>query len=151
MKLQDYIDHIQGRSYMSGVERNEARIKARQEIFTTKNLSQEGLDQISPSYLMDPDQPFVDPNCGDGELLGTILIAKLKNGIDFETALGSLYGVDIEPSNVEACRSRLLCNQHHLEHIVQNQIICHDSMSYDFSWNGTNKSNSELLFEKLFV
>jgi hypothetical protein len=53
-------------------------------------------------------------------------------GIDFETALSTIYGVELMPDNVELCRERLLCGQAHLTHIVQNNIVCHDALTYDY-------------------
>ncbi len=54
---------------------------------------------------------FLDPACGDGNFPAEILTRKLTNAETPEqglTALGSIYGVDIQADNVLECRARLL-------------------------------------------
>jgi hypothetical protein len=64
-----------------------------------------------------------------------VLIRKLANGIDFATALGSIYGVDIMQDNVESCRERLLCGLEQYRHIVEKNIVCADALSYNFKFS----------------
>ena len=52
--------------------------------------------------------------------------------------------------NVDLCRERLLCGREDLRHICERNLVCHDALTYDYSFNGTNKTNAELRFEKLF-
>jgi type I restriction-modification system DNA methylase subunit len=148
--MNEIINHIRNRSYMSGIERDRARIKATGEVFTPTPLVQEILDTLDQSVFADPTKTFLDPTCGDGQFLGEALIRKLENGIDFETALSTIYGVDLMPDNVELCRERLLCGREHLRHIVTRNIVCHDALTYDYSFNGTNLNNDELQWESLF-
>ena len=135
---------------MSGIQRDQLRIKATSEVFTPTSLVQETLDQLPQQLFSDPAKTFLDPSCGDGQFLGEVLIRKLENGIDFETALSSIYGVDLMQDNVDLCRERLLCGRNDLRHIVETNIICQDGLAYDYSFNGTNKSKQEVLMENLF-
>lgn len=135
---------------MSGVERDKVRVKATGEVFTPTELVQEILDTLDQSLFIDPTKTFLDPSCGDGQFLGEVLIRKMENGIDFETALGSIYGVDLMQDNVELCRERLLCGREDLRHIVEKNIVCHDALTYDYSFNGTNQTQQEQLLENLF-
>jgi len=144
------INHIRNRSYMSGVERDDTRVKATGEVFTPTPLVQEILDNLDPTLFSDPEKTFLDPACGDGQFLGEILIRKMEHGIDFETALSTIYGVDLMEDNVELCRERLLCGRNDLRHIIEKNIICHDGLDYDYSFNGTNKNTDDLIFENLF-
>lgn len=148
--VEHIINHIRNRSYMSGIERDRARVKATGEVFTPTPLVQEILDTFDQEVFKDPTKTFLDPTCGDGQFLGEVLIRKVENGIDFETALGSIYGVDLMKDNVELCRERLLCGWEDLRHIVEKNIVCHDALTYDYSFNGTNKSKQELVLENLF-
>ena len=150
MLLNEIIDRIRNRSYMSGVERDNLRVKATGEVFTPTPLVQEILDQLPQEQFQDPSKTFLDPSCGDGQFLGEVLIRKVENGIDFETALSTIYGVDLMQDNVELCRERLLCGREDLRHIVEKNIVCHDALTYDYSFNGTNKNKSEMLFDDLF-
>lgn len=135
---------------MSGIEREESRVKATGEVFTPTPLVQEILDTLDQSLFKDPSKTFLDPSCGDGQFLGEVLIRKMENGIDFETALSTIYGVDLMEDNVELCRERLLCGREDLRHIVEKNIVCHDALTYDYSFNGTNQTEAEARFESLF-
>jgi type I restriction-modification system DNA methylase subunit len=148
--IDQVVAHIRNRSYMSGIERDQARIKATGEVFTPTPLVQEILDRLPPAVLQDPTKTFMDPACGDGQFLGEILIRKMQNGSTFEQALSTVYGVDIMADNVYLCRQRLLCGQEHLRHIVERNIVCHNAMTYDYSFNGTDQNQDDLSWNKLF-
>jgi type I restriction-modification system DNA methylase subunit len=145
--------HLFDREYMSGVEREKNRVKATGEVFTPTPLVEKTLDCLETqdkSTFSNSSKTFLDPACGDGQFLSSVLYRKLQNGIDFETALSTIYGVDLMISNVELCRERLLCGREDLRHIVERNIVCHDALTYDYSFNGTNKNNDELTFDSLF-
>jgi hypothetical protein len=143
-------NHLFDRTYMSGVEREKNRIKATGEVFTPTPLVEEILDKINPEFFKDPTKTFLDPTGGDGQFLASVLYRKLQNGIDFEQALSTLFSVDLMEDNVELCRERLLCGREDLRDIVQRNIVCHDALTYDYSFNGTNKTEAELHFDKWF-
>jgi len=144
------IKHIRDREYMSGLERDKTRVKATGEVFTPTPLVQQILDKMDQTDFQDPTKTFLDNSCGDGQFLGEVLIRKVENGIDFETALATIYGVDLMEDNVALCRERLLCGREDLRHIVEKNIVCHDALTYDYSFNGTNQTEQELLFNNLF-
>lgn len=142
--MNDIIDHIRNRSYMSGIERDKARVKATGEVFTPTPLVQEILDTLDQTIFTDPIKTFLDPSCGDGQFLGEVLIRKIENGSTFEQALSTIYGVDLMQDNVDLCRKRLLCGRTDLEHIVKRNIVCHNALLYDYSFNGTDLTDAEL-------
>ena len=146
--MNQIVDHIRNRTYMSGVERDRARVKATGEVFTPTPLVQEILDQLDPTLFLDSTKTFLDPTCGDGQFLGEVLIRKMENGSTFEQALQTIYGVDLMPDNVELCRERLLCGQEHLRHIVEKNIVCADALTYDYSF-GEVSTFGNGLFETL--
>lgn len=135
--LEKAIKHIRDRDYMSGVQRDALRVKATQEVFTPTPMVQDILVKLDPTLFQDAEQDFIDPTCGDGQFLGEVLIRKLENGIDFETALSSLYGVDLMQDNVELCRDRLLCGQEHLRHIVEKNIVQGNALECDYTFGET--------------
>lgn len=141
MQLSDVINHIRNRDYMSGVDRSEQRVKATGEVFTPTPLVQTLLNQLPVEVFTDPTKTFLDNSCGDGQFLGEVLIRKMENGSTFEQALSTVYGVDLMQDNVNECRRRLLCGQHNLSHIVQTNIVCHDALTYDYSFNGTDNNH----------
>ena len=150
LTLNDVIDHARHRGYMTGVERDQHRIKATGEVFTPTALVQEALDKLPQTLFSDSGKTFIDPSCGDGQFLSEVLIRKVAAGIDFETALSTIYGVDIMIDNVDACRERLLCGQEHLRHIVEKNIQCKNSMDYGYKFElmGTARRKTEQSMRK---
>lgn len=147
LTLNQAINHIRNRCYMSGIDRDKLRVKATGEVFTPTELVQTILDNLSEDNFTDPTKTFLDNSCGDGQFLGEILIRKLENGHDFETALNTIFGVDLMPDNVALCRERLLCGREDLRHIVEQNIVCHDALTYDYSFGRPVYLNDNPLFE----
>lgn len=146
MQLNDIINHLRNRSYMSGIERDNLRIKATGEVFTPTALVQEIIDQLPRGLFCDPDKTFLDPSCGDGQFLSEVLIKKLENGSSFEQALSTVYGVDLMQDNVDLCRERLLCGREDLRHIVERNIVCADALTYNYTF-GDKETFGNGLFE----
>lgn len=143
----EYVKHIRDRAYMGGIERDRLRVKATGEVFTPTPLVQEILDQLPQELFTDPTKTFIDPSCGDGQFLSEVLIRKMENGIDFATALGTIYGVDLMEDNVELCRERLLCGQEHLRSIVEKNIVCADALDYNYLFGEPETFGPNNLFE----
>jgi type I restriction-modification system DNA methylase subunit len=129
--------HLFDREYMSGVEREKTRVKATGEVFTPTPLVEEILDKMDQILFSDPTKTFLDPSCGDGQFLASVLYRKLENGIDFETALDTIYGVDLMQDNIKLCRERLLCGREDLRHIVEQNIVCADALRYHYRFDGS--------------
>jgi N-6 DNA Methylase len=132
--LDDVIKHARDREFMSGVERDHARVKATGEVFTPTELVQQMLDELPQELFTDPTKTFIDPACGDGQFLSEVLIRKMQNGIDFETALKTIYGIDIMPDNVRLCRQRLMCGQLEMKSIVYRNVITADGLESDYGF-----------------
>ena len=145
--INQIIKHIRDREYMSGVERDAARIKSTGEIFTPTNRVQKELikiEKIRPDIFIDVSNTFIDPGCGDGQFLGEVLIRKMENGSTFEQALATVYGVDLMQDNVDLCRERLLCGQAHLRYIVEQNIVCADALRYHYRFDGSHPYDDEV-------
>jgi len=143
MNKEDYISHIRNYSFMEGVERNRKRVEQTGEIFTpTKNV-QDMLERLEPIVFSDPSKTILEPSCGDGQFLGEVLIRRLENGIDFETALSTIYGVDLMQDNVELCKDRLLCGREDLRHIAEQNIVCADGLRYHYRFDGSHPYDDE--------
>lgn len=150
--LKHIINHARERAYMSGIDRDILRVKSSGEVFTPTFLVQQILDSMDQSLFKDPNKTFCDPSCGDGQFLSEVLIRKVENGIDYETALASIYGVDLMPDNIKLCQDRLLCEREDLRHIVEQNIVCADALTYHYRFDGSDPSTTEndLHFEKFF-
>lgn len=146
MDLDAVIKHCRDREYMSGIDRDDLRIKATGEVFTPTPLVQEILDQLPQELFKDPTKTFCDPSCGDGQFLSEVLIRKLENGIDFETALGTIYGVDLMQDNVDLCRERLLCGRTDLKSIVEKNIVCENGLKYNYQFGKSEVIVEDMLY-----
>jgi type I restriction-modification system DNA methylase subunit len=131
---------------MSGVERDKIRVKATGEVFTPTPLVQEILDQLPQDLFQDPAKTFCDPSCGDGQFLGEVIIRKMENGSTFEEALETTYGVDLMQDNIDLCRERLLCGREDLRNVVNRNIVCANSLEYDYLF-GESEQFGNGLFE----
>ena len=152
-QLDNIIEHIRNRSYMSGIDRDKLRVKSTGEVFTPTDLVQEVLDEMKQEQFTDTTKTFLDPSCGDGQFLGEVLIRKMENGSTFEQALGTIYGVDLMSDNVELCRERLLCGRNDLRHIVEQNIVCADGLRYHYRFDGSHPyddEQKEQIFQNLF-
>lgn len=151
--IEQFINHAIDRQYMSGVERDKARVKATAEVFTPDGLVQEILEKlfsINREIFEDPSKTVLDPSCGDAQFLAWVMLYKLIQGDigllddkevmtmdvteEFGQAISTVYGVDLMPDNVELARERLLCGQEQFRHIVENNIRCENALTYDFSF-----------------
>jgi type I restriction-modification system DNA methylase subunit len=138
---------------MSGIDREKIRVKATGEVFTPIEIVQFMLDKLDQTIFSDPTKTIIDNSCGDGQLIGEALIRKVENGINFEIALSTIYGVDLMPDNVKLCQDRLLCGREDLRHIVEKNIVCADALQYHYRFDGTDPyiTEQDLHFENLFA
>ncbi len=154
MEIESIKKHIRDREYMSGIERDKARVKATGEIFTREWLARESLnkvEQLDSTAFSDATKTFCDPAAGDGNLISEALIRKLEavavNGKvtteQFEQSLSTIYGVDLMQDNVDLCRERLLCGREDLRHIVEQNIVCADALRYHYRFDGTHPYDDE--------
>jgi len=133
---------------MSDIDR-ESRKKETQEYFTQKRELDEILGHWTDEEIL-RNETFLDNSCGSGNILNAVLERKLSVGISLDVALPTLFGVDFEITNVEECRTRLIRGREDLRHVTERNIVAHDSLTYSYEFNGTNKNNDELRFESLF-
>lgn len=121
--------HLLERAYMSGVERDQARIRATAEVFTPDRIVKEMVDDIGMDDICDPTKNIIDPACGDGQFLAYILWRRLEAGVPLKDALATLHGVDIMPDNIRLCKERLCCNAKSstIEKILEDNIVDEDA------------------------
>jgi hypothetical protein len=125
---------------MSGIERDNLRIKQTAEVFTPTFLVQEMLDKLeeeNPTLFSDPTKTFLDNSCGDGQFLSEVVIRKMeRSGCSLEQALSTTYGVEFMEDNVNECRMRLAGPDPTPEilEIVTKNIVHHDALTYDYTF-----------------
>lgn len=125
----------------------EEAIKQRGEVFTPTKLVNEMLAKLPTQVFKDSDKTFLDNSCGNGQFLFAVMkrkmwwLIKYKKMRAFDAhrkALGTIYGVELDPTNAENCRLRLLngSQSQELREIVNRNIITADALdpSHD-GWN----------------
>ncbi len=86
------------------------RVRDQGEVFTAEREVNAMLDLVKQETER-IDSRFLEPACGNGNFLVEIIRRKLllvHNDCELVQAVGSIYGIDIMPDNVEECRARLL-------------------------------------------
>ena len=138
--LGNYINHVRNREYMSGVERDQLRIKQTAEVFTPTSLVQEMLDKLeeeNPTLFSDPTNTFLDNSCGDGQFLSEVVIRKMERSrCTLEQALSTIYGVEFMEDNVIECRKRLAGPEptDEIWEVLNKNIVHHDALTYDYKF-----------------
>jgi len=126
------------------------RVKELGEVFTPTELVLEMIGQL-PDEMFEDGRTFLDPTVGNGQFLAALAIIKRELG--HREVLSALFGADIMQDNVDECKARLLDivgDTVENKAIVDKNIVCADGLKYDYSFNGTNKSNEEAQFDSLF-
>lgn len=134
-------------------ERRRQRMRQTAEHFTPSWLVNDMLDKLSGTAWTSG-KTFVDPACGNGNMLVCVLQRKIANGHAPLQALQSVFGTDIMPDNVEECRLRLLksasrhaaINEDMVSAVFTN-IVCtpksrfaNGSLDYDFGFPQTTET-----------
>ncbi len=103
----------------SGQVKSRQRVSDHGEVFTSSREVEAMLDLVKQETER-IDSRFLEPACGHGNFLAAILTRKLdvveerykKSQLEFERyavlAVGSIYGIDLQPDNVKEARERLL-------------------------------------------
>ena len=136
--LERFRAHLLDREYMSGIERDKARVKANAEVFTPDFMVEKMLDRMGDEIL-NPRKKVLDPACGDGQFLAHILHRRLEAGHRLQGAISTLYGIDIMKDNVEMCRERLMCGLKHarIRKTVERNIVRADARTYHMLFDGS--------------
>jgi hypothetical protein len=138
--INQYINHVRDREYMSGVERDKHRVKQTAEVFTITPLVQEMLNKLEeqdPTLFSDSTKTFLDNSCGDCQFLSEVVIRKMeRSGCSLEEALSTTYGVELMEDNVNECRTRLAGPEptDEIWEILNKNIVHHDALTYDYSF-----------------
>ena len=153
--LSNIIPHLRNHSYMSGVERDNLRVKQTAEVFTPTPLVQEMLDRLPVEAFTDPTKTFLDNSCGDCQFLSEVVIRKMElSGCSLAQALSTTFGVDIMSDNIELCKKRLSGPEPTQEilDILEKNIVCADALTYHYRFDGTapDVTESELIASEFF-
>lgn len=153
--------------------RSKARVKVTGEVFTPPELVNEMLDKLPKNVWSDPTKTWIDPASGDGNFLVEVKRRLLEVGHKESHILENMiFAVDIMPDNISILQHRLgylidgspnsalnsshfcedtlshvcftLDHKKHNSYFHHRNIICANSLTYDFSF-GRNKKMSNPL------
>ena len=116
-----------------GISRSRERIIKNGEVFTPDCIIEQMVANIPQEDWANPTKTFLDPTCGNGQILCYILKKRLEAGVSKKDAVSTLFGIELMEDNVKLCRKRLayILETHEFEDIINNNIVCSDI----FWWN----------------
>jgi type I restriction-modification system DNA methylase subunit len=145
-------------------EKRNKRKKKTAEDFTPSWLVEQMLDKLNEygKESWEEGKTFLDPACGDGNMLVCVLERKLSLGHNPSDALKTIYGTDIMDDNIKECRLRLLkvindngvkITLDHIKTVFNNIVVTrlsrykNGSLDYDFKFpnKASNKDVSKWL------
>ena len=112
-----------------------------QEFFTPYSIVKRMADKIPNSYWTDPTKTFLEPSFGSGQFVVYIVWNRIQHGIDWQTALKTLYGVELMTDNVIECHDRVIdlltklnidFDEYTARKIMKNNLVCSDFFKWDF-------------------
>ena len=135
MNIKEFID----RDYVTDVRKN--RRKVTQEFFTPYSIIKSMCDKIPDEDWADHEKTWLEPCMGDGNFICYIIWNRIQHGVDWQTALKTLYGVELMADNVIECHDRVidLLDKMNINYdketameIMNKNLVCADFFNWDF-------------------
>ena len=139
--LQQLIDDYES----PNTEIRKARRKGKngtQEFYTPYSIVKKMMDKISSEDWADTKKTFLEPSYGHGNFIIGILYRRIvEHGIDWRTALETLYGVELMQDNVDETYERIfdLFDKMNIDYdkdealkIMHENLVCSDFFEWDF-------------------
>lgn len=111
------------------------------EFFTPYSIVKRMCDNVSDEDWADPNKTFLEPSFGSGQFIIYMIYNRLQHGIDWRTALSTMWGVELMEDNVAECKQRVcdmltqLCedfNEDEARAIMDNNFVCSDFFKWNF-------------------
>ena len=112
-----------------------------QEFFTPYSIVKRMCDKIPDEYWADPTKTFLESSFGNGQFVVYIVWNRIQHGIDWQTALKTLYGVELQLDNVLECHDRVIdlltklgieFDERTARKIMKKNLVCSDFFKWDF-------------------
>lgn len=112
-----------------------------QEFFTPYEIVKKMGDKISEKDWSDPDKTFCEPCFGNGQFVIYIIWNRIQHGIDWKTALETLYGVELMQDNVYETHGRIIklfdtlgidYDEDVAMDIMLKNLVCSDFFKWNF-------------------
>lgn len=101
-------------------------------VWTPPEIISQMMAKVSDEEWANPTETCLDPTCGTGNIVVSMLLNKLYHGVSPEMAVKNVYGIELQKKNVEICRDRIcaIVGEKYRK-IVEHNIVCSDF----FLWN----------------
>ena len=136
--IEQFIDH----NYITDVRENRRRgNNGTQEFFTPFSIVQRMCNKIDDETWSDSSKTFLESSFGDGNFVCYIVWNRIQHGIDWQTALKTLYGVELQLDNVLECHDRVIdlltklgieFDERTARKIMKKNLVCSDFFKWDF-------------------
>ena len=112
-----------------------------QEFFTPYSIVKRMCDKIPDEDWSDPTKTFLESSFGNGQFVVYIVWNRIQHGIDWQTALKTLYGVELMLDNVLECHDRVIdlltklgieFDERTARKIMKKNLVCSDFFKWDF-------------------
>ena len=112
-----------------------------QEFFTPYSIVKRMCDKIPDEAWSDQTKTFLEPSFGSGQFVVYIVWNRIQHGIDWQTALKTLYGVELQADNVLECHDRVIdlltklgieFDERTARKIMKENLVCSDFFKWDF-------------------
>ena len=121
-------------------ERNDRR-KQTNEVFTPFEIIERMCEMIPEESWSDPEKTFLEPTFVNGNIVLYILWRRMATGIDWQTAVKTLYGTELMKDNCLECKARvkdlfdslgLSYDKNELSDMLDMQLVNTDFFNWDF-------------------
>ena len=136
--IQQFIDH----DYVTDTRKDRRKGNGgTQEFFTPYSIVKRMCDKIPDSEWADPEKTWLEPCIGDGNFVCYIIWNRIQHGVDWHTALKTLYGVELQLDNVLECHDRVIdlltklgieFDERTARKIMKKNLVCSDFFKWDF-------------------
>ena len=115
--------------------------KSTQEFFTPYSIVKRMCDKIPDEDWSDSTKTFLEPSFGSGQFVVYIVWNRIQHGVDWETTLKTLYGVELMADNVLECHDRVIdlltklgieFDELTARKIMKKNLVCSDFFKWDF-------------------
>ena len=115
--------------------------KKTQEYFTPYSIIKRMCDKITDEDWSDPTKTFLEPSFGSGQFVVYIVWNRIQHGVDWQTTLKTLYGVELMTDNVIETQDRVIdlltklgieFDERTARKIMKENLVCSDFFKWDF-------------------
>ena len=112
-----------------------------QEFFTPYSIVKRMADKVDDEDWADPTKTFLESSFGSGQFVVYIVWNRIQHGIDWQTALKTLYGVELMADNVIETHDRVIdlltklgieFDERTARKIMKKNLVCSDFFKWDF-------------------